>query len=83
MKLTTGEKTLLKGLVNTNGWELAEKILAEEVSEILNLDNIDLSQDIDKQVYGRIEHAKALKKFLKTMRLLTREPVKIKPEKYI
>lgn len=73
----------IKSITKDLRWKDVEELLAEQVIEMIDMRNIDTSKDIEKQVYGRLEYADTLLKFLNKTKMIGNDPITIKKETFI
>lgn len=73
----------IKALTKDLRWKDVEELLRSEIVDMLDMRTLDKTKDIEKQVYGRIEYAETLIKFLKKVKMISNEPVSLKPKTYI
>jgi len=72
----------IKNLTKDMRWKDVEEMLRDEISDMLDIKNIDKSKDIEKQYYGRLEYAETLIKFLRKTKMLSNDPIQIQPKNY-
>lgn len=73
----------IKSYTKDSRWQDIEILLREQIEEMLDIRNIDTKKDVDKQIYGRLEYAETLIKFLRKVKMISNEPIEVKSKKYI